>query len=136
MLDDFIKENAIRKQVIFLHNTGTEELQTIYQMAEIMVYPSFFQGFGLPVLEAQASGCPVITSNISSMPEAGGEGALYIDPANSAEIGSAIRKIMTDSKLKEELIQKGTAHSMLFSDQLVAEKLMGLYQSLVKGHAS
>ena len=136
LLDDFIKENDIRKQIIFLHNSGTEELQTIYQMAEIMVYPSFFEGFGLPVLEAQASGCPVITSNISSLPEAGGEGALYIDPANSAEIGSAIRKIMTDSKLKEELIKKGTAHSMLFSDQLVAEKLMGLYQSLVQKHAS
>ena len=136
LLDDFIKENDIRKQIIFLHNSGTEELQTIYQMAEIMVYPSFFEGFGLPVLEAQASGCPVITSNISSLPEAGGEGALYIDPANSAEIGSAIRKIMTDSKLKEELIKKGTAHSMLFSDQLVAEKLMGLYQSLVQRHVS
>lgn len=136
LLDDFIKENDIRKQIIFLHNTGTEELQTIYQMAEIMVYPSFFEGFGLPILEAQASGCPVITSNISSMPEAGGEGALYIDPANSAEIGRAIRNILTDSKLKEELIQKGTSHAMLFSDQLVAEKLMQLYQSLVEGNAS
>jgi glycosyltransferase involved in cell wall biosynthesis len=136
LLDDFIKENDIRRQIIFLHNTGTEELQAIYQMAEIMVYPSFFEGFGLPVLEAQASGCPVITSNISSMPEAGGDGAMYIDPANSAEIGNAIRKIMTDSRLKKELIQKGTAHSLLFSDQLVAEKLMGLYQSLVSGHAS
>jgi glycosyltransferase involved in cell wall biosynthesis len=134
LLDDFILENDLRNQVLFLQNTSSCELQTIYQMAEIMVYPSFFEGFGLPVLEAQASGCPVITSNISSMPEAGGEGALYIDPTNSTEIGSAIRKILIDDKLKEELIQKGTANSAFFADQMVAEKLMALYQSVVKEH--
>lgn len=69
-------------------------------MAEIMIYPSFFEGFGLPVLEAQASGCPVITSNSSSLPEAGGDGAIYINPENSSEIGVAIRNILTNSDLK------------------------------------
>ena len=134
VLDEFIMDNDIRKQVIFLHQTTTEELQAIYQMAGIMVYPSFFEGFGLPVLEAQASGCPVITSNISSLPEAGGDGAVYIDPANSDEIGKSIRRILTDLKLKEELIQKGKANAQLFSDQAVAEELMRLYQSIVAAH--
>jgi glycosyltransferase involved in cell wall biosynthesis len=130
-LDEFINESGIRKQLVFLHNTDASELQAIYQMAEIMVYPSFYEGFGLPVLEAQASGCPVITSNVSSMPEAGGEGAIYINPGNSAEIGLAIRNILTNSHLRNDLIQKGTANAQLFNDQLVAEKLMNLYKSLV-----
>ena len=130
-LDEFIFESDIRKQLIFLHQTNSDELQAIYQMAEIMVYPSFFEGFGLPVLEAQASGCPVITSNISSLPEAGGDAALYVDPSNSQEIGLAIKKILTDNDLKNELIQKGYVHSRKFNDQAVAANLMKLYQSLV-----
>lgn len=129
-LDEFILESDIRKQLIFLHQTTSEELQTIYQLAEIMVYPSFFEGFGLPVLEAQASGCPVITSNISSLPEAGGDAALYVDPANSKQIGAAIRELLTDSKLKSDLIQKGIANSLKFNDQAVAENLMKLYRTL------
>jgi glycosyltransferase involved in cell wall biosynthesis len=132
ILDEYIIESGIRKQLIFLHNTDFSELQAIYQMAEIMVYPSFFEGFGLPVLEAQASKCPVITSNISSLPEAGGDGAVYIDPSNSTEIGLAIRKILTDNKFKEELIKRGTANALMFNDQAVGEKLVKLYQSLVK----
>ncbi len=132
VLDEFIFEANMRRQLTFLHGTNTAELQAIYQMAEIMVYPSFFEGFGLPILEAQASGCPVITSNTSSMPEAGGEGACYIDPANSTEIGLAIRNILNDKDLRAELIQKGTLNAELFKDQIVAENLMRLYQSLVE----
>ncbi|MCL4484717.1 MAG: glycosyltransferase family 4 protein [Bacteroidetes bacterium] len=131
-LDEFIVESGIRKQLIFLPNTDTSELQAIYQMAEIMVYPSLFEGFGLPVLEAQASGCPVITSSTSSLPEAGGDGAIYIDPGNSLEIGQAIQNVLSNNDLKNELIRKGTAHARLFDGRIVSEKLMKLYQSLVK----
>jgi glycosyltransferase involved in cell wall biosynthesis len=131
-LDEFIIESDIRKQLIFLHQTNSEELQTIYQLAEIMVYPSFFEGFGLPVLEAQASGCPVITSNISSLPEAGGDAALYVDPANSRQIGAAIRELLMNTKLKSELIEKGLANSLKFNDQAVAENLMKLYRTLAE----
>lgn len=130
-IDEFIMESGIRNQLIFLHNTNTSELRAIYQMAEVMVYPSFFEGFGLPVLEAQASGCPVITSNVSSLPEAGGDGALYIDPYNSSEIGEAIRNVLSDNDLKNELIRKGIANSLLFSDKIVAENLIAFYRSLI-----
>jgi glycosyltransferase involved in cell wall biosynthesis len=131
ILDEFIKESDIRKQLLFLPNTNITELQAIYQLAEIMVYPSLYEGFGLPVLEAQASGCPVITSNKSSLPEAGGDGAIYIDPENSHEIGLAIRNILTNNELRQELIRKGNANAQLFKDQIVAGKLMRLYQSVV-----
>lgn len=130
-VNQFIIEHNIQKQVIFLHNTSFPELQTIYQMAELMIYPSFFEGFGLPVLEAQASGCPVITSNISSLPEAGGEGALYIDPQDIAAIGQSINNVLSNNTLKNELIQKGTSNAALFSEEFVAARLMKLYKRLV-----
>jgi glycosyltransferase involved in cell wall biosynthesis len=129
-LDEFIAKSNLQKQIVFLHKTSLSELQAIYQMAEIMVYPSFYEGFGLPVLEAQASGCPVITSNISSLPEAGGDGAIYVDPANSREIGRAIKNVLENNDLKNDLIKKGAANALLFKDQAIADKLMRLYQSL------
>jgi len=129
-LNQFINESGISKQVMFLHNTTTAELQAIYQMAEVMVYPSFFEGFGLPVLESQASGCAVITSDISSLPEAGGDGALYINPEDISQIGSSIHRLISDTPLRNELIQKGTANAALFTEQIVAKKLMKLYMEL------
>lgn len=129
-LNQFISENGIQKQVIFLHKTNFGELQTIYQMAELLIYPSFFEGFGLPVIEAQASGCPVITSNISSLPEAGGDGALYINPADISEIGHSIYNVLSDNQLKIKLIQDGTANAELFSEKYVAQNLMKLYCEL------
>jgi len=131
ILDEYILVAGLRKQLVFLHDTDTADLQAIYQMAEVMVYPSFYEGFGLPVLEAQASGCPVITSNVSSLPEAGGNGALYVNPANSSEIGKAITSILTNSELKEEMIRKGTRNAQLFGDHIVADKLANLYRSIL-----
>lgn len=130
-LNTFINEAGINNKVKFLHNTTVEDLQVIYQMAELMVYPSFFEGFGLPVLEAQASGCPVITSNISSLPEAGGDGALYIDPMNISEINLAIVKILTNNKVRVELIQKGNINAQLFGGKMIAENLINLYTELI-----
>ena len=132
-LNQFINESGIQKQVMFLQNTSTDELQTIYQMAEVMVYPSFFEGFGLPVLEAQASGCPVITSNVSSLPEAGGDGAIYVNPKDFSAIGLAINRILNSKQVTAELIQKGTANAELFREKLVAEKLMNFYNKVVTG---
>jgi len=129
-LNQFISEHGIQKQVIFLHKTNFGELQTIYQMAELLIYPSFFEGFGLPVIEAQASGCPVITSNISSLPEAGGDGALYINPEDISEIGHSIHNVLSDKQLKMKLIQDGTTNAELFSEKYVAQNLMKLYYEL------
>ena len=131
-LYQFILKSGLQKQVIFLHHTTDNELRTIYQMAKVMIYPSFFEGFGLPVLEAQASGCPVITSNISSLPEAGGEGALYVNPRDISEIGKVISRTLSDNQLREELIKKGAENAELFSDKLVAERLVRLYKSLLQ----
>jgi len=130
-LKHFMKEYGMHKQVRFLQNTTTEELQAIYQMAEVMVYPSFFEGFGLPVLEAQASGCPVITSNISSLPEAGGDGALYIDPENISDIGHTISAVLSSKEFRNELILKGKDNAELFREKFVAKRLMDFYNTVV-----
>jgi glycosyltransferase involved in cell wall biosynthesis len=126
----FINNSGIKNKVMFLHNATFDDLRVIYQMAEMMVYPSLFEGFGLPVLEAQASGCPVITSNLSSLPEAGGKGALYVDPINISEINQAIVKILSNNKAREELIQKGDVNAKLFNEKNIADSLMKLYTEL------
>jgi glycosyltransferase involved in cell wall biosynthesis len=131
-LNQFISESNISKQVLFLHQTTTAELQAIYQMAEVMVYPSFFEGFGLPVLEAQASGCAVITSDISSLPEAGGDGARYVNPEDISQIGTSINDLLSDTQLRKKLILKGMANATLFSEEIVAKKLMKLYLALMQ----
>lgn len=130
-LHEFIHGNGIQKQVRFLQNTTTDELQAIYQMAEVMVYPSFFEGFGLPVLEAQASGCAVITSNVSSLPEAGGDGAIYTNPEDFSGMGHALTNILSDDQFRKNLIQKGTANAELFREKLVAERLMNFYTKVL-----
>ena len=131
----FVNESGIQKQVMFIHNSNTSELQAIYQMAQVMVYPSFFEGFGLPVLEAQASGCPVITSNLSSLPEAGGEGAIYVDPSDFSAIGKSICNILDDHALRDIMKARGTANAALFSEKVVANRLMKLYSEVLEGNS-
>jgi glycosyltransferase involved in cell wall biosynthesis len=103
----------------------------LYQMAEVMVYPSRFEGFGLPVAEAQASGCPVITSNISSMPEAGGDAAMYINPEKHEEIGKALKTLLTDQAFRKTLITKGKVNAQRFTPETFANQFKILYNNLL-----
>jgi glycosyltransferase involved in cell wall biosynthesis len=130
-IERLIENSTPAIQVIFLTGIPDSELAVIYQLAELMVYPSLFEGFGLPVAEAQASGCPVITSNLSSLPEAGGDAALYVNPESPEEIGQAIRKIISDEKYKQEMIGKGKINALRFTPEIFAKKINELYYSLV-----
>lgn len=103
------------KRIKMLGHIPEKELVHLYNSAEIYLYPSLYEGFGLPILEAQACGCPVITSNITSMPEVAGRGALLINPYNADEIANAIRKIMTNKKFKKNLVQEGFKNVKNFS---------------------
>jgi glycosyltransferase involved in cell wall biosynthesis len=94
-------------KVFFLSGVDDKELSALYQSALAMIYPSLFEGFGLPIVEAQASKCPVITSNISSMPEAGANAALYINPLKPEEIGRVIDQLLNSSYIAGKLIEKG-----------------------------
>lgn len=127
----FIEADLNRLQVHFLPRIPDEELAVLYQMAEVLVYPSMFEGFGLPVAEAQASGCPVITSNISSLPEAGGDAALYVNPEKHEEIGKTLKTLLADQKLRKSLIEKGKVNAQRFTPENFAIQIKELYNSVL-----
>ena len=128
----FIEADLNRLDVFFLPRIKDGELAALYQMAEVMVYPSFFEGFGLPVAEAQASGCPVITSFTSSLPEAGGDAALYINPEKPEDIGKALVSVLNDRDLRKSLIEKGIINAQRFAPANFARQLKQLYNSLLE----
>jgi len=103
-----------------------EDLAPLYSGARCFVYPSLYEGFGLPILEAMACGCPVITSNISSMPEVAGEAAILINPRKSTEIIKAIDKIINSKKLAEKLSKKGIKQAKKFSWGKTAREVLDI----------
>ena len=130
-IQHLIDKHPMGLKVIFLSGVDDATLHVLYQLAVAMIYPSVFEGFGLPVVEAQASGCPVITSNVSSMPEAGGEAALYFDPQKPEKIGQAIRKFLDEPALRESLIEKGKVNARRFTAENYASQLKKLYNSIL-----
>jgi glycosyltransferase involved in cell wall biosynthesis len=116
-----------------IHLTGyvnNSELPGIYSLADLFLYPSFRESFGIPILEAQACGTPVITSNTSSMPEVAGEGAMIIDPFNPEDIANAMIKIAEDPLFRKNLIAKGFANAQRFSWRAMAEKVLDIYTEI------
>lgn len=110
--------------VIFTGRIDEEDLPSLYAAAEIFVYPSLYEGFGLPPLEAMSCGVPVITSNSTSLPEVVGNAAILIDPLNIDEITEAMKRIITNKILAEDLISKGIIQSRKFSWKETAEKTL------------
>ncbi|HLJ36071.1 MAG TPA: glycosyltransferase family 1 protein, partial [Ktedonobacteraceae bacterium] len=92
-----------------------EELVAMYQMATCLTFPSLYEGFGLPVLEAMMAGCPVITSKTSSLPEVAGEAALLVDPLNAGEIATTILQLLQDDALRTSLQEQGRTWAAHFS---------------------
>lgn len=126
---DYIMQNQLEKYVIWLENVSNSELPVLYQKASLFIYPSCYEGFGIPVLEALFSKVPVITSKTSSLPEAGGHYSYYIDPELPEEIAAGIYKILTDQKMSNQMIEKGYEYAMNFTGEAVAKKLMEVYKS-------
>ncbi|MDO8619125.1 MAG: glycosyltransferase family 1 protein [Candidatus Daviesbacteria bacterium] len=109
----------------------TEEMPLLYASASILLYPSLYEGFGLPILEAQACGTPVITSNISSMPEVAGDSAILVDPTSQENIKRQVKVLMEDEKLREDIINKGFKNVKRFSWKKAAEQTAEVYRNLV-----
>ena len=111
------------------NNISTENLVELYSNALCFVYPSLYEGFGLPVLEAMACGCPVITSNISSLPEVGGQAAIYVDPFSVDDIREKINYVLKANR--EKLAKKGFEQVKKFSWEKTARETLKVYQSLL-----
>lgn len=114
----------LRGRVKILGYVSEIELVNLYNLADLYLYPSLYEGFGLPILEAQACGCPVLTSNKTSCPEVAGKGALIINPYSEKEIEEGILKILNDKKHKERLIKKGFENVKRFSWGKTVDKIL------------
>ena len=126
---NYAQQHHMEHRVQALTGVTMEELAIIYQLSEVFCYPSVFEGFGIPIIEALFSGVPVITTQGSCFPEAGGEGSIYISLDNAAdEICEAIKRISSDRVLREEMIEKGYAHAQHFTDEAVYQQLMAVYK--------
>lgn len=119
-----------RDKIIHIEHCGPNELSALYRLAKVFVYPSLYEGFGLPPLEAMAAGCPVICSNAASLPEVCGDAAVFFDPKNPAELEQALGKVLADEKLCAELRQKGSEQAKKFSWRRTAELTLKIFSML------
>lgn len=141
LVKDYIRQNSLEDKIIFLSENETAkssksfqsavDFPAIYQSAIAMIYPSFFEGFGIPVLEALWSRLPVITSSVSCLPEAGGDGAYYVNPLSAEEIAEGMKRIYTDPSLAGELKERGWQYAQHFTRQKCAEAVMKIYNGLI-----
>ena len=123
-----LQETGLTGEVILPGFVPHDELPYWYRAADCFVYPSQYEGFGMPALEALASGTPVITSDISSLPEAVGEAALLIDPKSSEEIADALVRVLSDASLRQQMSTRGLEHARQFSWTRTAQVTAGSYR--------
>lgn len=117
-----------RRKIRFLGPVYGRDLAGIYQMALVMAYPSLFEGFGYPVLEAMQLGTPVLTSNVSSLPEAGGAAAMLIQPDQVDDIAAGLEKIVNDPSRRGRMIESGRAHASQFTGERMARQTLSIYR--------
>jgi len=126
-----VKKLQLEEAVIFTGYVREEEKQALLLKAFLFVYPSFYEGFGIPILEAMAGGVPVITGNVSALPEVAGGAALLVNPHHWQEISTAMLKLLSDRVLYEKLSQKGLERAGEFSWEKTAGKTMDLFEKLI-----
>jgi glycosyltransferase involved in cell wall biosynthesis len=123
--------------VIFAGYVMNDELPLWYNAATVVAYPSVYEGFGLPVLEAQACGTPVLTSNVSSLPEAAGDAALMVDPYDVEALAAGLNQLLTDGPMRHQLRERGLAHARLFSWPHAAQETARVYwRALAEGRGT
>lgn len=130
---EFADRNGLLSLLVMLDGIESmATLQAFYQCATMMVYPSFYEGFGLPVTEALLSGTPVVTSHVSSLPEAGGQAASYVDPHSAEDIALAIERVAGSKELRDEMVRTGLKYATEhFSQQALTAKVHDLYKTLL-----
>jgi glycosyltransferase involved in cell wall biosynthesis len=125
-----IEASPYRSDIVLTDYLEEGDLPALMNGAEVFAYPSFYEGFGLPVLEAMQCGTPVVTSNVSSMPEVGGDACLYADPHSMEEIADRILSVVQSADLKKTMMEKGIARSKRFSWEKCARETLAVYEGL------
>ena len=126
-----IEKLGLNKRVIFLQNIPFADLPGIYQLADLFVYPSFYEGFGIPIIEALYSGVPVIAATGSCLEEAGGPDSIYVDPTNVNDLSTAINHVLGNPALQKEMKEKGLEFVQKFNSPNVTQQLMDCYINLL-----
>jgi glycosyltransferase involved in cell wall biosynthesis len=127
----FIAKNRLETKVMILNNVPFADLPTLYRSARVFAYPSFFEGFGIPIVEALHSGVPVIAAAGSCLEEAGGEGGLYVNPNDTDELAQKLQLLWQDEGLRQRLSANGKTHVKQFAAENSAKKLTTIYESIL-----
>lgn len=130
-IEKYIEEHGLSTRVRFLHTIPFDELPAFYQMATIFAYPSFFEGFGIPIIESLYSGTPVVAATGSCLEEAGGPKSIYIDPTKEEEMGKAINKILNNRAIASSMIVAGKEYAKRFSEQKISNDIMAVYNKIL-----
>lgn len=125
-----IKKESHPRGVIFTGFVSEKELATLYKNALAFIMPSLEEGFGIPLLEAMAAGCPVVTSNVASLPEVGGDACLYFDPKRESDMVEKMIQVVGDEKLRKDLIKKGQERYKQFSWERLAKQTLEVYNAV------
>lgn len=126
-----INEIGMESRIILTNFIPDADMPVFYSGAEVLLFPSLYEGFGLPIAEAMACGCPVITSNISSMPEVGGKAAMYVNPYKISSITGGLKKVLHNKSLQNRMVNKGLVQIKKFSWDESARKTLKLYKSII-----
>jgi glycosyltransferase involved in cell wall biosynthesis len=127
-----IKTLDLKEDVMILGDVPAQDMPSLYNSADLFVYPSLYEGFGLPVLEAMACGCPVVCSKLTSLPEVAGDAALMVDPRDIPSLANAMYRALTDPQTRTSLIEKGLARAALFTWQETARKTLEVFERIAR----
>jgi glycosyltransferase involved in cell wall biosynthesis len=131
-IEVFIEKKKLNKRVKILSNVLSEDLPSVYRSASLFVFPSLYEGFGAPVLEALFSKVPVVATKGGAIEEAGGKNSLYVNPQSAEEIAEAMLKVLKNESLKTQMRENGFAHAQTMTDKVFAAKTMNVYREVLK----
>jgi glycosyltransferase involved in cell wall biosynthesis len=131
LIENVFNEIDVGDSIIFTGYVAQEDLPVIYSAADLFIYPALYEGFGLPVLEAMACGTPVITSNVSSLPEVAGDAALLVDPYDVDAIETALHEMIEDETLRVQMKERGLQRAKRYVWRQTAEQTLLVYQTIL-----
>ncbi|MDR2040343.1 MAG: glycosyltransferase family 4 protein [Bacteroidales bacterium] len=134
-IKNFVTKNKLEKRVHLFSGVPLTDLPAFYQTASVFVYPSFYEGFGIPIIEALYSGVPVIAAIGSCLLEAGGPHSIYVDPDNDEELAKNVKKILSNDTFTSKMITEGKKHAIHFDDHLLADQMITLYKNVLEGRS-
>lgn len=124
---EYVQKNNLQNRVLVLENVSSDDLPVLYRLAKVFVYPSIFEGFGIPIVEALVSKTPVITTKGGCFPEAGGPDSIYIDPTNENELAEKLTTLLGSESMRNQMAEKGFEYAQKFHPANITKQLIELY---------